>query len=138
MLRQTIVVLGIGALAIGLTPIANAQSTTPSSSENGSVTLSGESLQTIENRSLSSDYPTFFNGASPDTQGNSARPSQTVNVGRLRRSTPQKSPLDGVLNENVDVVVGDTLNPSLPLTSFPNSGDAGDNDRVRLQLQLGQ
>lgn len=131
MLRQTLVVLGIGAVVAGLSPIAHAQSTMPSSPNSGTVTLSGQSLRAVESRTITEDFRNFFNRTSQTTQNTSATP-----VGRLTQS-PRKSPLGDVLNDNVDVVFGDTLNREQPITSFPASGDVGDNNRVKLQLQLG-
>jgi len=128
-MRKTLVVLGIGALVAGLAPNAYAQ-TTSSSSNDDSVTMSGASLQ-IEGRTVSGDYQNFFTGTSQQSQSNSA-----TNIGRLRRS-PQRSPLDSVLNnDQVDVVFGDTLDSQDEFTSAP--GDQGDTDRVKLQFQLGQ
>jgi hypothetical protein len=136
MIRESLVVLGIGALVVGLVPKVYAQTTLPGSSNN-SVTLSGESLRTIEGRNVSGDYQNFFTGTSSDTsqpsQGNSA-----TNIGRLRQS-PQRSPLNSILNnDKVDVVFGDTLNSQDELADFSASGDQGDSDRVKLQFQLGQ
>ncbi len=128
MIRQTLVVLGIGAVVTSYSSTAHAQSTMPPTSGNGSVTLSGASLRTVEGRTLSGDYRSFFNQTSPTTQTNSV-----TNVGRLTQSQ-RRSPL----GEQVDVVVGDTLAPEPTPTSFSSSGDAGDSDRVRVQLQLGQ
>ncbi|MBD0362039.1 MAG: hypothetical protein ICV55_04545 [Coleofasciculus sp. C3-bin4] len=132
MIRQTLVVLGIGAVVAGVAPIADAQSAMPSSSDNSSVTLSGRSLRAIESRTLADDYQNFFNGTSQVGQTNSV-----TNIGRLTQSQ-KNSPLSNVLSDQVDVVVGDTLTPDAPLTSFPSSGDEGDRNRVRLQLQLGE
>ncbi|HEY9820114.1 MAG TPA: hypothetical protein V6D35_04950 [Candidatus Sericytochromatia bacterium] len=126
MIRQLLVVLGIGAGVVGYSSTASAQSPMPSGSPDASVTLSGESLRRIEGRTITGDYRTFFNQTLPTTQTNSV-----TNVGRLSQSQ-QRS----VLGDQVDVVVGDTLTPDPPLTSFPSS-DAGDTDRVRVQLQLG-
>jgi hypothetical protein len=128
MLRQTLVVLGIGAVVAGYSSTAYAQSIFPSSSDNNTVTLSGESLRTVESRRINNDFPTFFNGTLPTTPSNSV-----TNIGRL--TTSDQSPLIG--DQPVDVVVGDTLNPELPLTAFPSTGDAGDSDRVKVQVQLG-
>ncbi len=132
MIRQTLVVLGIGAVVVGLAPAVQAQSTTPSSSDSSSLTLDGNSLRAVESRSIRQDFQTFFNGSSQAAQGN----SQT-NVGRLTQSA-KSSPLSNVLSDQVDVVFGDTLNSQKGATSFPSPGDAGDTERVRLQLQLGQ
>lgn len=136
MIRESLIVLGIGAVVVGLASKVYAE-TTPSSSNNNSVTLSGESLRTIEGRDVSGDYQNFFTGTSSDTsqpsQGNSA-----TNIGRLRQS-PQRSPLSSILNnDKVDVVFGDTLNSQDELADFSAPGDQGDSDRVKLQFQLGQ
>ena len=128
MSRQTLVVLGIGAIVAGYSSTAYAQSSLPSNSANGTVTLSGESLRTVESRRITNDSHNFFNGTLPTTQSNSF-----INIGRLTTST--QSPLIG--DQPVDVVVGDTLNPELPLTAFPSTGDAGDSERVKVQVQLG-
>jgi len=86
----------------------------------------------IGSRTLADDYQNFFNGTSQVGQTNSV-----TNIGRLTQSQ-KNSPLSNVLSDQVDVVVGDTLTPDAPLTSFPSSGDEGDRNRVRLQLQLGE
>ena len=137
MMRESLVVLGIGAVVAGLAPKVYAQTPPSSGSNNSSVTLSGESLRTIEGRKVSGDYQNFFTGTSSDTsqpsQGNSA-----TNIGRLRQS-PQRSPLNSILNnDKVDVVFGDTLNSQEDLADFSAPGDRGDSDRVKLQFQLGQ
>ncbi len=128
MLRPILVLSGIAVIAAGFSSPVYAQLSLPSSSNNRAVTLSGDSLRAVERRGIVNDYQNFFNGTLPTTQTNSV-----TNVGRLTAS-PQR-PLLG--DQPVDLVVGDTLNPDRPLTSFPSSGDAGDTERVRLQLQLG-
>jgi hypothetical protein len=132
MIHQTLVVLGIGAVVTGLAPIAYAQSTSPPNSENGGVTLSGSSLRAVESRSIADYNRTFLNGTPQGGRNNSV-----TNLGRLTQS-PKSSPLSDVLNDKVDVVFGDTLNPDTTINSFPSTGDAGDGNRVKLQLQLGQ
>lgn len=119
MIRQILLVSGIGAVVVGLASTANAQSTPPSTSNNGSVTLSGQSLRTVENRSIDSDFQIFFNDNSQTSQNAQGTPSSLSNENRL------------------NVVFGDTLNPNTPFT-FPNSGDVGDSERVKLQIQVGQ
>lgn len=122
MIRQILLVSGIGAVVAGLASTANAQSTLPSSSNNGSVTLSGQSLRTIENRSIDNDFQIFFNGTSQKGT-NAARGAQ--------------SPLSSSNEDRLNVVFGDTLDPETPFT-FPNSGDVGDSERVKVQVQVGQ
>ena len=132
MIRVTLVVLGIGAVVAGLAPSVDAQSPVPSNPENSAVTRSGSSLRAVESRTITDHYRTLFNGTSPGGQNNSV-----TNIGRLTQSR-KNSPLSNVLDDKVDVVFGDTLNPETTLNSFPSTGDAGDSERVKLQLQLGR
>lgn len=126
MRREALVVLGIGAIVAGGIPIAQAQSGMPYNSNNSAVTLSGESLRTVENRTVSDDYRSFFPGNSQNSQnGNQAQPAGN------NSSQPSLE-----LNNRLQVVVGDTLNSSDPLDLFPNTGDAGDRQRVKLQVPL--
>jgi len=128
MIRKTLVVLGIGALVAGFAPIAQAQSGRPSQSDDSSVTLSGASLRTVENRTIANDYQSFFNGT-PQVAGNNSG----ANVGRLT-----ESPSQPLLSDQVDVIVGDTLNSQNNPTSFSPAGELGDTQRVKVQVQLGE
>ncbi|HBB35540.1 MAG TPA: hypothetical protein DDZ80_22005 [Cyanobacteria bacterium UBA8803] len=125
---EAIVVLGIGVVVVGLAPPALAQSSTPSSLNDSSVTLSGESLRTIESRTVSGDYKTFFNESSRVAQN-----EVEANVPGGNSSNP------GVrLNDRLQIVVGDTLNSETPLDLFPPNGEPGDPQRVKLEVPLGQ
>lgn len=128
MIHKTLVVLGIGALIAGFAPIAQAQSGKPSQSDSNSVTLSGASLRTVENRSIADDYQRFFIGRQPVTGDYSEG-----NVGSLT-DTPSKP----LINDQLEVVVGDTLNSQNNPTSFSPAGELGDTQRVKVQVQLGQ
>jgi len=127
MIPKTLIFLGIGAVLAGYSSTAQAQSNLPPGG-NSSVTLSGESLRAVESRRTVSDYQTFFNGTLP-----TAQPNSVTNIGRLTTSG-QRSIIG---DQPVDVILGDTLNPERPVTSFPSSGEPGDTDRVKVQLQLG-
>lgn len=127
MIRQTLVILGIGAVVTGLASTAKAQSPSPSSSDNGSVTISGQSLRAVENRSITDDFRNFFNGTS--------QRGQTAGAGNVGSAT--SSPSGYSIGNGLDVTFGDTLNPDTPFT-YPNSGDVGDSERVRVQVQVGQ
>jgi hypothetical protein len=131
MLRRSLVVLGIGAVVVGLAPVTLAQTATPSRANDNSVTLSGESLQ-IESRTIS-DFQNFFDDGTPQV----TQPNSATSVGRLTRSESSLSIGEDLgIDEQVDVVVGDTLNGSATPATF-RSGEL-DNERVRVQLQLGQ
>lgn len=123
MRRHTFIVLGITAAVFGLAPLTQAQSDVPSSNQN-SVTLSGESLRTVERRSLSSDYRSFFNNNSSSMTQDEAG----VN-----------SPDSGfAINDRLRIVVGDTLTSSDPLDLFPAVGEQGDVQRLKLQVPLSE
>ncbi|HBL10315.1 MAG TPA: hypothetical protein DD379_02680 [Cyanobacteria bacterium UBA11162] len=128
MRREALMILGIGAIVTGLAPIAQAQSTLPSNSNGSSVTLSGESLQTVENRTLSDDYQKFFNGTT-QILGNDVESDTT---------SPNQSPPTYSINQELELVVGDTLNSGDPLNLFPRDGEPGDPQRVKLQVPLGE
>ncbi|MEO8892012.1 MAG: hypothetical protein ABI417_10850 [Coleofasciculaceae cyanobacterium] len=128
MLRQILIASGITVIAIGYSSTAYAQSSVPSSSNRSAVTLYGDSLREVERRAIVNDYQNFFDGTLPTTQTISV-----TNVGRLTTS-PQRT---FVGDQPVDVLVEDALNSDRPLTSFPSNGDAGNAEKVKLQLQLG-
>ncbi|NEP00982.1 MAG: hypothetical protein F6K58_20445 [Symploca sp. SIO2E9] len=126
MIRKILALLGIGAFFAGSASIAHSQAPVPSPSEDGSVTLSGESLRTVEGRTIN-DSLTFFSETSLNTQNN---PEGAEAVGG-------KSDSGFLLNEKLELVIGDTLNSGDPLELFPNSGDRGDSERVKVQVELG-
>lgn len=129
MLRKILVVLGIITAVASGVPIAQAQSVPPSSSTDSSFTLRGDSLRRIERRTIGGDSSSFFNETeTPQLVENNS----IVNVGRMTES-PSNSPFNGQL----DIVVGDTLNPRDEL-SFPPAGEIGDRQRVKLEVPLGQ
>jgi hypothetical protein len=131
MLRSALVVLGIGAVVVGLEPVTLAQTATPSRANDNSVTLSGESLQ-IESRTIS-DFQNFFDDGTPQV----TQPNSATSVGRITQSESDSSIGEELgIDQQVDVIVGDTLNgPTTPATF--RAGEL-DNERVRVQLQLGQ
>lgn len=123
MIRRTLFILGITAVVTGLASTSNAQSPNSSSPNNSSVTISGQSLRSVENRSISNDFQTFFS----ETSQGGEYPVQT-NVGRL---TQPRS--NNPLGDGLEVVVGDTLDPTTPFT-FPNGGYTNEGGQVRVQI----
>jgi hypothetical protein len=125
MIRKLFLVIGVGisTAVAGLASIANAQSVNSPNTGQG-VTIEGDSLRQIENRSIGGDFQTFFNGASQGGQ----YPSRT-NVGRITQS-PSTAPL----GENIQVLFDDTLRSDTPF-SFPNSGDTNDSKQVKVQFR---
>ena len=123
MRRHTLVVLCLTTAVFGLAPFAQAQSDAPFNSNENSVTLSGESLRTVERRSLSNDYRSFFNNSS-----------------RIVSDEARANSADSgfAINDRLQLVVGDTLTSSDPLDLFPAVGEEGDVQRVKLQVPLGE
>ncbi len=128
MLPKTLAVLGIGAVVAGFASVAQAQSAMPSSSSDSSTTLSGDSLRTVESRTLSGDYGSFFTGTVPVTAGNV----------ETNGASGSRSPEGLQLENGLEVVVGDTLDSRDSLNVFTNGGEPGDRERVKVQLQLGE
>lgn len=123
MRRHTLIVLGITAAVFGLAPLTQAQSDVPFSSNQNSVTLSGESLRTVERRSLSNDYRSFFNNNSSIAQDEAGVNSTDSGF---------------AINSRLRIVVGDTLNSGDPLDLFPAVGEEGDVQRIKLQVPLSE
>ncbi len=128
MLPKTLAVLGIGAVVAGFASVAQAQSAMPSSSSDSSTTLSGDSLRTVESRTVSGDYRSFFRGTASVMEGNV----------ETNANSGSKSPEGLQLENGLEVVVGDTLDSRDSLNVFTNGGEPGDRERVKVQLQLGE
>lgn len=127
MIRTTLIILSAGFAVAGLAPLVYGQSTPRSQSADDSVTLSGESLQTIEGRRADTDYRTFFDEAS------SAESTDTDGVG----NGSSQSPPSLQISDRLEVVVGDTLDSRDTLYIFGPSSEPGDPQRAKLQFELG-
>lgn len=116
------------ALAVGLAPVALADSIPTSSSENSSVTLSGESLRRVSPRNASDDFGNFFLG--------------TSSIGQTGTETEDESADSSgggfQINNQLELVVGDTLDSRESLNLFPLESEPGDSQRVKLQVDLGE
>ena len=119
-MRQTLIALGVGFISIGISTIAQAQSEPKPELNDDSVTLSGESLTDIENRTTSGDFQTFF----------SESPNGKNRSGSISIGAEQSSPTVEV-EEGVGLVFGDTLN----FRDNEFFQVSGENDRVR-QVKL--
>lgn len=127
MIRQTLIILGVGFAVTGLAPLAYGQSVQPTESVDESVTLSGESLQTIEGRTADRDYQTFFDEA----PSSASMSTDATGIGDSQ-STPSLQ-----INNQLEVVVGDTLDSRNTLYLFGPSNEPGDPQRAKLQFELG-
>ncbi|HEY9605086.1 MAG TPA: hypothetical protein V6C85_26010 [Allocoleopsis sp.] len=119
--------LGILVAIAGATPSVYAQPKVASNSETGRMTLSGNSLVGLENRTVQQDFNRFFLGNSSslalgNTENTNSAIAQPRVVGEITDTT------------NTDIVVSEPLttsNPAVPIRqNFPYEGF----DRVQVQL----
>lgn len=76
-------VLGLNFMLLGLTPAVLAQPRPQMAPQNSETTLSGDSLRTVEDRTLDSNYQNWI--GEPETVGNSAvRGSRWGNTFRIK------------------------------------------------------
>ncbi|NEP10760.1 MAG: hypothetical protein F6K14_11195 [Symploca sp. SIO2C1] len=120
MLPKTLVVLGIGAVVTALPPIAQGQSEIPFERNPGSVTLSGESLTTVEGRSAGE----FFKKTSEVEQGNGTEQYQSL--------SDTFQPIRGV-----NLIYGNPIEFEDEYELFKPSGDVNNTQRVNVELPLG-
>jgi len=121
---RALAVLAIASVAVWSVPVAQAQSGRPS--READVTLSGESLRTIESRTTSSDYQRSFERAS--------QPGVEASTD-LSRSRDQENKLR--IDERTEVVVDDLRDSGDRLNLFRVPGDVRDSRRVLLKIELG-
>ncbi|WP_333207824.1 MULTISPECIES: hypothetical protein [unclassified Microcoleus] len=69
-------VLGLSSILIGFTPAVFAQQRMQSESQNSETTLSGDSLRTVEDRTVDSDYQNLIGES--QTGANSARRERSL------------------------------------------------------------
>ncbi|MBO1345984.1 MAG: hypothetical protein EBE86_000615 [Hormoscilla sp. GUM202] len=115
-------VLAIASVAVWSVPVAQAQSGRPS--READVTLSGESLRTIESRTTSSDYQRSFERASPPVDA-------STDLSRSREENQLR------IDERTEVVVDDLRDSGDSLNLFRVPGDVRDSKRVLLKIELG-
>ncbi|NET61725.1 MAG: hypothetical protein F6K47_38080 [Symploca sp. SIO2E6] len=121
MLRQTLVVLGMGAVITTLAPVAQGQSQLPSGQNAGSVTLSGESLTTVEGRSAEE----FFREQSEVPSDNGFQEYQTL--------SDVFQPVRGV-----NLIYGNPIDFQDEYELFKPSGDVNQTRRVNVEVPLGE
>jgi len=121
MLRKTLVVLGITAVVTALAPIAQAQSEQLPDRNAGSITLSGESLTTVEGRSAED----FFQKTSEFEPDNGIEEQKSV--------SDAFQPIRGV-----NLIYGNPIDFEDEYELFKPSGDVNNTQRVNVELPLGE
>ena len=120
---QARAVLAIAAVSVWWAPVVQAQSGRPS--RQADVTLSGESLRTIESRTTSSDYRrSFERGSQPGVDA-------STDLSRSRQENKLR------IDERTEVVVEDISDSGDRLNLFRVPGDVRDSKRVLLKIELG-
>ncbi|NEP57109.1 MAG: hypothetical protein F6K31_08805 [Symploca sp. SIO2G7] len=121
MLRKTLVVLGIGAVATTIAPVAQGQSELPPRQNTGSITLSGESLSTVEGRSAEE----FFREQSEFPSDNNPEEYQNL--------SDAFQPIRGV-----NLIYGNPIDFQDEYELFKPSGDINQTQRVNVEVPLGE
>ncbi|NEP04155.1 MULTISPECIES: hypothetical protein [Okeania] len=121
-MKTIITILGIGAILLSYTPTTRAQSNNP---QIGETTLSGDSLKTVEGRSINKDnYSTYT-----DDPKSSSSPTNGIKPYELRRQ-----------QQNVEVIPGVSIpvNSDLPKSENPLENTLeGDKREEGFKLKLG-
>lgn len=115
--------LGFSSILIGLTPAVLAQPRLQRVAQTSETTLSGDSLRTVEDRTVDSDYQNFIGEL--QTSGNSARRDNRLRDGfRLK------------INSDLEFTTtpSDAQRQANPVPLAPN--DSGTGAGVQLQLGL--
>ena len=114
--------LGLSSILIGLTPAVLAQQRLQPAPENSETTLSGDSLRTVEDRTVDSDYQNLIG------EGEAA-----ANSARIRRSLGDTFRLK--INRELEFITtpSDAGRQGSPFPLKPNDGGTGGG----VQLQLG-
>ncbi|MGB3509177.1 MAG: hypothetical protein WBA93_08030 [Microcoleaceae cyanobacterium] len=121
-MKKIITILGISAILLSFTPIAKAQQNSP---QTGAATLSGDSLRTVEGRSISNDnYRTYIDSESSNPPTGGIKPYE------LRRQ-----------QQNVEVIPGISIpvNPDQSKSENPleENNLEGDKSGKGFKLELG-
>ena len=122
-MKTIITILGISAILLSYTPTTRAQSNNPPI---GETTLSGDSLKTVEGRSINQDnYRTYI-----DDPKSSSSPTNGIKSYELRRQ-----------QQNVEVIPGVSIpvNPDQPKSENPLEENTleGDKGEEGFKLELG-
>ncbi len=120
-MNKIITILGISAILLSFTPIAKAQLNSP---QTGEPTLSGDSLKTVEGRSISNDnYRTYI-----DDPESTNSPRGGIKPYELRRQ-----------QQNVEVIPGVSIpvNEDESKSEKPLEENKGDKSGSGFKIKLG-
>jgi hypothetical protein len=133
MRRRLLAALGLVAIA-GLTAPAYAQSRAAASSETDEdITLSGDSLEGIESRTISDDFDRFFLANSATISFSNGEATDDVVT---EQSFRQEEGITYQLDEDTEIIVNQPLSPRLNPLSFDRNTGPDAIDRFKVQFEL--
>ncbi len=129
MIYKVLTTLGVAAAIAGMASSAQAQSAVASSSQTGRLTLSGNSLTSIESRTVNDDFNKFFlnNSSTISTTSNSAGGDNNLSLRDVGLSPN---------SDDVNVVVKQPLTSPVPPIPLRSEEPFYSNDRVQVQVGL--
>lgn len=137
MRHKILTILGALAAITGLASSAHAQSAVAPSSPTGEVTLSGNSLVGLQNRTIRTDFNRFFVGNYSTTSPNRTGSIESNNISSNNNLSLQDP---GVLQISDDVQVVSNEPVYHPSTRVPGQQNIPfhNTDRVQVQVDLSQ
>ncbi|MBE9114609.1 hypothetical protein IQ249_01745 [Lusitaniella coriacea LEGE 07157] len=120
-MNAILTILGISAISLGLAPNIRAQAMP---SERQSVTLSGDSLVNIDNRTTQSDYPGFFPGNAP--------------IFLQDETNTTQSPPAFSLEQEYGIIIGDTIHYPEYMDLFRSPSDTNSTQSIRFKIPVGE
>lgn len=126
---RAFLIFGIGTVIAGLSSLVQAQTIPiPSDPSNSDVTLSGESLTTVEGRTSTEDYEYFF----PETAPPRSNGASALNTGQISISAEED--FASFLEKEYGVVIGDTIRYPEYMEIFRSSGDTNSTQSIRFKI----
>lgn len=123
--RQIPTILVLSTVVAGLTSPVQAQLNPTNPSRNSSVTLSGESLSNIENRTTEGDYRNFFPGNAPVE----AREGETI--------ADSETPVIFTIDDQYEIIFGSPIEYPEYVEQFRAPGDTNSSQSVRVRIPVG-
>lgn len=117
----------LSAAMVGFSQPTKAQFTSPSPSSNRSVTLSGDSLVDVENRTTQDDYGYFFSGNAP------------ISVDENDEAIPETAePVVFTIDDEYELIFDSQVEYPEYMDLFRSPGDTNSSQSVRVRFPVGE
>jgi hypothetical protein len=117
----------LSAALVGFSQPTSAQSTSPSPDSNRPVTLSGDSLVDVENRTTQDDYRNFFSGNAPiSVDGNDEAMPETA------------EPVVFTVEDQYELIFDSQVEYPEYMNLFRSPGDTNSSQSVRVRFPVGE